>query len=125
MVGSFEVNHGNDIPAWIQLRNRLAYLISSGSYQAGDRLPAVRALAAQLDICNNTVSRAYMDLERDGYVSSRKGRGTFVAEGKGAVTQSGSFAIGSMFEDAIRSARSLGMSDGDILSLVQEKVKRS
>ena len=44
------------------------------------RLPTVRALAVDLDISYNTVNRAYMDLEREGYITTRKGRGTFVAE---------------------------------------------
>lgn len=40
----------------------------------------MRALAVDLDISYNTVNRAYMDLEREGYITTRKGRGTFVAE---------------------------------------------
>lgn len=124
-LGSFEVDHGIGTPVWIQLRNRLAYLIASGTYQTGDRLPAVRALATQLDISNNTVSRAYMDLERDGYISTRKGRGAFVTGSDKAISRSDYSAIESMIEDVVSAARNVGMSDGDILSLVQEKVKRS
>ena len=41
------------------------------------QLPTVRALAIDSDISYNTVNRAYMDLEREGYINTRKGRGNF------------------------------------------------
>ena len=72
---SLEIDYGSGLPVWIQVKNRIAYLIGSGVYVAGDKLPTVRALAVDLDISYNTVNRAYMDLEREGYISTRKGRG--------------------------------------------------
>ena len=77
---SFAIDHNSGLPVWIQIKNRIAYLIGSGAFVPGDRLPTVRALAVDLDISYNTVNRAYMDLEREGYITTRKGRGTFVAE---------------------------------------------
>ncbi|MEG0218053.1 MAG: GntR family transcriptional regulator, partial [Raoultibacter sp.] len=79
-LDSFEIDYGSGLPVWIQIKNRIAYLIASGEYVAGERLPTVRALAVSLDISYNTVNRAYMDLERENFISTRKGRGTFVAE---------------------------------------------
>ena len=79
-LASFELDYNSGLPVWIQVKNRIAYLIGSGEYKAGDQLPTVRSLAVDLDISYNTVNRAYMDLEREGYISTRKGRGTFVAE---------------------------------------------
>ena len=63
---------------WIQVKNRIAYLIGAGKYLPGDKLPTVRALAVDLDSSYNTINRAYMDLEREGYISTRRGKGTFV-----------------------------------------------
>ena len=120
---SFVVDHSSGLPVWIQLRNRIAYLIASGAYCEGDRLPSVRALAADLDIAYNTVNRAYMDLEREGYVTSRPGRGTFVAGSGKAIEQGDYSAIDSLVEGVIGAARNVGMSDEDILSLIQEKIK--
>ena len=57
---SFAIDHNSGLPVWIQIKNRIAYLIGSGSYAPGDRLPTVRALAVDLDISYNTVNRAYM-----------------------------------------------------------------
>lgn len=69
---SFVIDHNSGLPVWIQIKNRIAYLIGSGAFVPGDRLPTVRALAVDLDISYNTVNRAYMDLEREGYISTAR-----------------------------------------------------
>ena len=52
---SFAIDHSSGLPVWIQVKNRLAYLIGTGAFAAGDRLPTVRSLAIDLDISYNTV----------------------------------------------------------------------
>ena len=79
-LASCVIDYAGGLPVWIQGKNRIAYLIGAGEYAPGDQLPTVRALAVSLDISYNTVNRAYMDLEREGYIVTRKGRGTFVVE---------------------------------------------
>ena len=58
-VALIELDEHSGIPLWVQLRNRLMYLIDSGHYQAGDRLPTVRALAADLNVNYHTVNKVY------------------------------------------------------------------
>ena len=120
---SFEIDYSSGLPVWIQVKNRIAYLIGSGEYSAGDRLPTVRALAVDLDISYNTVNRAYMDLEREGYISTRKGRGTFVAERHdlGAHTASDS-PIELVIDDMIRVCSNAGLADDDIVAMVQARL---
>ena len=72
------IDDDSGIPIWLQLRNRLIYLITSGYYATGDKLPTVREMAVDLGINYNTVSKVYQDIERDGYIVSKRGRGTFV-----------------------------------------------
>lgn len=66
-------------PPYEQLRRQLADLIGSGVLGAGDRLPPVRQLAADLGLAAGTVARTYRELEQAGYVRSRRGGGTRVA----------------------------------------------
>ncbi|HYN66871.1 MAG TPA: GntR family transcriptional regulator [Ornithinibacter sp.] len=66
-------------PPYEQLRRQLADLIGSGALSPGDRLPPVRQLAADLGLAPGTVARTYRELERAGYVRSRRGGGTRVA----------------------------------------------
>lgn len=120
---SFAIDHSSGLPVWIQVKNRLAYLIGTGAFAAGDRLPTVRSLAIDLDISYNTVNRAYMDLEREGYISTRKGRGTFVAERHdlGAHTASDS-PIELVIDDMIRVCSNAGLADDDIVAMVQARL---
>ena len=69
-IPPFTLSDQSDLPLWVQLRDRMAYLINSGFYQPGEKLPTVRKYAADLHIAYNTVSKAYMGLERDGYVTT-------------------------------------------------------
>ena len=120
---SFELDYSSGLPVWIQVKNRIAYLIGSGEYSAGDRLPTVRALAVDLDISYNTVNRAYMDLEREGYITTRKGRGTFVAErndvGAARATDS---PVELLIDEMINACSHAGLNEDDILAMVKARL---
>lgn len=54
-------------------------MIDSGTVPAGSRLPSIRQLAGDLGLADGTVARAYRELEQQGYLTSRVGRGTTTA----------------------------------------------
>lgn len=124
-LDSFKIDYTIGLPVWIQVKNRIAYLIGSGAFAEGSKLPTVRGLAVDLDISYNTVNRAYMDLEREGYIMTRKGRGTFVAKrheiGAAPATDS---PIELVIDDTIRACYQAGMTDNDILALVQARLSK-
>ena len=107
---------------WVQLRNRIIYLVDTGFYSPGDQLPSVRSLAAEASINYNTVSRVYVDLERDGYVKSHRGRGVFVLErpkkGAGVTT-----VADAVLEEAVRRCLAMGMSVDEVCSRVESVVR--
>lgn len=123
-IEALEIDYESGLPVWMQVKNRLSYLIASGEYEAGDRLPTVRALAVDLDISYNTVNRAYMDLEREGYISTRKGRGTFVAEIDTKVIPAIDETVTALADEMIRAGSNAGMSDDAILSMVRSRIDR-
>ncbi len=108
-----ELDEHSGIPIWVQLRNRLMYLIDSGHYQPGDRLPTVRALAADLNVNYHTVNKVYTSLERDGYISSKRGRGAYV-EKKGEGAQEDSLSGDVVLIEGIRQCLELGMTLDDV-----------
>ena len=67
------IDDSSGVPIWLQLRNRLVYLIKTGALKEGDRLPTVREMAVAIGINYNTVSKVYQDIERDGYIASKRG----------------------------------------------------
>jgi GntR family transcriptional regulator len=73
------VEPGSKLPIYIQIEEQIRSRIAAGQLWPGDRLPAIRELAADLKVNYNTVARAYLDLDRDGVISTQRGRGTFVA----------------------------------------------
>lgn len=122
----FEFDGNSDLPLWVQLRDRMAYLISSGYYQPGEKLPTVRKYAADLRIAYNTVSKAYMGLERDGYVTTVRGSGVFVNDI--ASTTLGTSRVDALVEEFVKSCLEEGMTYDDVPKLVSKyirKVKRS
>lgn len=73
-----EIDPKSGIPVYIQLKEGLKLLILQGVYTPEMRLPTVRQLAVELKVNSNTVARSYSELEREGIISTRQGRGTFV-----------------------------------------------
>ena len=68
-------------PIYRQIVDQTSQLVASGRLVAGELLPSVRAVAAELGVNPMTVSKAYSLLERDGIVLRRRGMGMVVAAG--------------------------------------------
>lgn len=75
-----KIDQYSDVPIWVQIRTRVLHQIATGYFQPGQQLPTVRELAAEVNANYNTVNKVYKDLERDGYIVSQRGRGSFVAD---------------------------------------------
>lgn len=75
----FYLDPGSALPVYVQLREQVLRARASGTVQDGDQLPTVRQIAVHLGVNPNTVNRAYIELEREGVVTTARGRGTFVA----------------------------------------------
>src|SRR4051812_46615323 len=74
------INSKSHVPVHVQLEGQIKHLILTGGFEVGSRLPSIRALAGYLRVNRNTVARVISDLEREGYVESRRGSGVYVAE---------------------------------------------
>lgn len=66
-------------PIYSQIIDSVKDQIAAGILQAGERLPSVRELAAQLAINPNTIQRSYRALESDGWIVTVPGKGCFVS----------------------------------------------
>ena len=72
------LNYRDSRPIYEQIRDGLRKLIVTGALAADEKLPSVRALAAQLAINPNTIQRAYTELEQEGYICSLPKKGVYV-----------------------------------------------
>jgi GntR family transcriptional regulator len=76
------LHRDSPVPVWAQIEEALAARIVGGALRVGDRLPAERELAEQLDVSRGTIRQALDALAARGLVERGVGRGTFVAAGK-------------------------------------------
>lgn len=72
------LSNSSDEPIYQQIISQIKAQIMSGELAAGDALPSMRTLAAQLRISVITTKRAYEELERDGFIENFAGKGCFV-----------------------------------------------
>ena len=73
------ISNSNKKPIYEQITDQLKQQIMLGLLKEGDALPSMRALARDLHISVITTKRAYEDLERDGFIETVIGKGSFVA----------------------------------------------
>jgi GntR family transcriptional regulator len=67
-------------PMYLQIMEQIRHRIAVGDWPSGHELPSIRALAVSAQVSVITVKRAYLELERDGVIVTRQGKGSFVAE---------------------------------------------
>ena len=112
------------VPVYVQLAEQVLHALARGSLRNGDRLPAVREVAAALGVNPNTVNRAYAELERDGVLETKRGRGTYVAKGGRARGKPASGQIDELAERYVARARSLGFAREQIGRAVAVQLRR-
>ena len=74
------ISNGSSKPIYEQITAQIKNMIMSGELQEGSMLPSMRLLAKELRISVITTKRAYADLERDGFIETVAGKGSFVAK---------------------------------------------
>ncbi len=117
------INKKSGLPLYKQVKYSITEKIQSGELPSGFRLPTERELSEQLGISRNTVSAAYKDLEKEGLLVSRQGKGTFVAEDFGAVlTGELHERILSFVDRGLEEALAGGMEARDYLRMVEQRV---
>ena len=73
------ISNASGKPIYEQITSQIKTLILNGTLREGESLPSMRLLAKELRISVITTKRAYEDLERDGFIETVTGRGSFVA----------------------------------------------
>ncbi|RDU37820.1 GntR family transcriptional regulator [Neobacillus piezotolerans] len=82
------LSNNSDLPIYQQIKNQMIQQIMKGDLKDGEQLPSIRNLAKELKISVITTKRAYDDLEKEGYIDTVIGKGTFVSvRGKNMLKQ--------------------------------------
>lgn len=73
------VSNSSSVPIYEQIKNQIINQIMSDELIEGDSIPSIRSLASDIKISVMTIKKAYDELEKEGYIKSVQGKGTFVA----------------------------------------------
>jgi GntR family transcriptional regulator len=120
---AFHVSTSSRLPIYQQLVQQIREAIARGELQPEQVLPSVRQLAGDLIINPNTVARAYRELERDGLLVSRPGRGIFVAQPRNDLTKAArERRLTEQLDLWLTEAVHLGFSAQQVLQLVRARV---
>lgn len=99
------ISNSSGVPIYEQIEEQIKSQIISGELVEGDALPSMRVLAKELKISIITTKRAYEELERDGFIESVTGKGSFVKGINGDIVKENMmFAIEELLDKAVDKA---------------------
>lgn len=99
------ITNNSDSPIYEQIKEQIKAMILNGALKEGDPLPSMRLLAKELRISIITTKRAYEELEREGYIESYTGKGSFVkAINREMVKETVVFEIEGLFDEILDKA---------------------
>ncbi|WP_145049513.1 MULTISPECIES: GntR family transcriptional regulator [Paenibacillus] len=116
------IEFDNNLPIYIQIMQYIKKQIVTGTLQAGDKIPSVRELAAELQINPNTVQRTFQELEREEVVETRRGLGRYVTSEESKIMTIKKEMAGELLERFLTGMQELGIEEQDIVSIVADAV---
>ena len=122
-MNAIQINRSEPLSIHNQLMEQLKYHIESGAWEPGDKLPTVREMAQALRINYNTVRMAYQELERQGYLVSEQGRGTFVSTGTRRMPEDKQETLLDLIDEALIKAKSIGITPGEFASAAYTRAR--
>lgn len=114
------ISNKSDLPIYAQIKEQVKEQILSGELKEDEMLPSLRQLARDLKISVLTTTRAYNELEQEGFISSRQGKGFFVmSSGSDLIREQYIRDIELNLTKAIESAQRAGMTNDEIINLLK------
>lgn len=109
-------------PIYEQVMEKLKDLMLLGVLMENQPLPSVRSMAMDLSINPNTIQRAYAELERQGYIYTVKGKGSFVAENS-EMKENKKREVLQKLSEVLEEAASLGITKEDLKQLIETRYR--
>lgn len=108
-------------PIYEQITEQIKAEILSGALEAGQQMPSIRTLAKELRVSVITTKRAYEELERDGFVETVQGRGTYVAhQNKEIIREEQLKRAEAKLMEAVDIAKGAGITEQELIDSLHE-----
>ena len=113
------ISNSSNVPIYEQIKEQIKNKIVSNEIKAGELLPSIRSLAKDLRISVITTKNAYVELEREGYVETVPGKGTYVANKNIEIIREEQLKkIESLIDTAVSIAKLSNISKAEISSML-------
>ena len=117
---NINISNASGEPIYLQIAGQIKTLILEGKLKEGEMLPSMRNLAPELRISFMTVKRAYEELERDGFIYTVAGKGSFVAQQDVELARESSLReIEEHLTAALELAGQIGLSTEELQGILQ------
>ena len=118
----FRLDPKSGVPYYRQIIDQIRYGVASGRLRVGEQLPTVRALAVQLKVNLNTVSKAYRELEIQSVLETQQGTGTFIGTMDMQIPESERQGkLASICSEFLSIAKSYGFSIEDVVKELRKR----
>ena len=114
MYSGINISQTDARPMYLQILEQIRARVAAGDWPPGKELPSIRALAAALNVSVITIKRAYLDLENEGVIVTRHGKGSFVADVNGLAGELKEAELDEHLAAAAGIARGLGITDDEL-----------
>ncbi|MDO5515921.1 MAG: GntR family transcriptional regulator [Clostridium sp.] len=115
------ISNGSPVKLYEQIENAIKNEILNGSLKSGEMLPSIRMLAKDLKVSIITTKRAYEELEKEGFIETVVGKGTFVSGVNSERLKEAAVAeMESRLEEVIVTAKSLGLSLDECIEILKD-----
>jgi GntR family transcriptional regulator len=117
-----KIDTSSFVPIYEQVKSQIKLRIAAHILKPNSPLPSIRELASELLINPNTVARAYREMEREGFIYTRKGKGSFVTEESVSLIRGKRTEIlNKIFDDAIEEAKKYQLTPTEIKKLFERR----
>lgn len=114
------LSNSSELPIYEQIKEQIKTQILSGELEENEMLPSLRQLAKDLKISVLTTTRAYNELEEEGYISSRPGKGFFVMSSSSELLREQLIReVETNLNAAIQASRRMSMTDDELVKLLK------
>ncbi|MBP7864945.1 MAG: GntR family transcriptional regulator [Acidobacteria bacterium] len=117
------LNHKSPVPLFEQLKEQIRLRVLAGSLGPGDPVPSIRQLAVQLTVNPNTIAKVYRELELEGVLENRPGKGCFVTStgrSEDDLRREREERVRREVREAVVRWRALGFDPGEIARFIEE-----
>ena len=123
MYSGINISQTDSRPMYLQILEQIRARVAAGDWPAGKELPSIRALAAALNVSVITIKRAYLDLENEGVIVTRHGKGSFVADVNGLAGELKEVELDQHLAQAAGIGRLLGLTEEDLATRLRRALK--